>query len=126
MGMISVKHKGNFNKAEKFFNRVLRKDYLNILDQYGRRGVEILREATPKDTGETAASWNYEISEGNGLVTIAWTNSKQVNGECIVFLIVYGHGMQNGGYVEGNQFVNPAIRPVLREMSKKAWREVTK
>ena len=124
--MIKVKHRGNFNKVEKFFNRMLRRDYLNVLNAYGQRGVELLRAATPEDTGETAAAWDYIIEEEDGIIRIAWTNSKQVDGECLVFLLIYGHGTQNGGYVEGIKFVDPAIRPVLREMARKAWREVTK
>lgn len=126
MGAIKIKHRGDFSKTEQFFNRVLRKNYLNILARYGRLGVDILKQATPKDTGETAESWNYLIEENDGIVTLSWTNSKQVDGECIVFLLIYGHGTQNGGYVEGEQFVDPAIRPIFRELSQKVWREVTK
>lgn len=126
MGLIKVKHKGNFNHTERFFNRVLRRNYLNILARYGAEGVEILKEATPVESGETRDSWNFEIEEGNGTVTIAWTNNNENEGLNVALLIIYGHGLHNGGYVEGNDFANPAIRPLMEELANKAWREVTK
>ena len=124
--MIKVVHRGNFRKSERFFKRMLRRNYRNILENYGENGVQLLRDATPIDSGETANSWAYHIEEENGIIRIVWTNSNVVDGECIVLLLIYGHGLQNGGYVEGNNFVDPAIRPVMRSMARRAWREVTK
>lgn len=126
MGMIKVKHKGNFSRTEQFFNRALRRDYLNILSRYGQEGVRILSEATPSDSGETANSWNYEIETNGGRVALAFTNSHENQGINVVRLIVWGHGLWNGGYVQGNDFVNPAIQPLLSELANQAWREVTK
>ena len=124
MGYIKVRHKGNFNKAERFFNRVLRKNYLNILDKYGQIGVEALRQATPSDSGTTADSWSYGITEGNGKVTLYWSNSNVKDGVCIAVLLLYGHAMPNGSYVEGIDFVNPTMRPIFLDIANQSWKEV--
>lgn len=126
MGLITFKHKGSFSKTEQFFNRVLRKDYRNILAKYGELGVEILREATPVQSGATRDAWGFEIEDDGGMVTLAWTNSNENEGVNIALLIIYGHGLENGGYVEGDNFVEPVIRPLLQELANKAWKEVTK
>ena len=126
MAIITVKHKGSFKKTESFFNRVLQKDYMKTLRKYGELGVDLLREATPEDSGLTAESWDYLIEEGNGQVSIVWTNNHENDGVNIAILIIYGHGLNNGGYVQGNDFVTPAIRSLMREMVNQVWREVTK
>ena len=126
MAIIKVKHKGNFNKTEKFFNRVLKRGYLNILGNYGEMGVAALRNATPSESGKTADSWGFGIEEGNGTVTLYWSNSNENNGVNIAILLVYGHGLQNGGYVQGIDFVNPAMRPIFEKIANECWKEVTK
>lgn len=127
MGIIKVRHKGSFRKTEKFFNRVLRRDYLNILSKYGDKGVAILENATPRVTGKTAESWNYVIEKKKNVVTLAFTNSNEAeNNANVVILLMYGHGLNNGSYVEGNDFVHPAILPLFRELGNEAWEEVTK
>lgn len=123
--MIKVTHKGNFNNFERFVNRALRRDYLNIISEYCDRGIEALREATPVESGETAESWNYEIVSGNGITTVYFTNSHENKGVNVAILLIYGHGTRNGGYVQGNDFVTPALEPVFRELADKMWREVT-
>lgn len=120
------KHKGNFNNAERFFNRILRRDYLNILEHYGQEGVNVLKAATPVDSGETAESWGFEIEEHRGVVTIAWTNHNENDGVNIALMIIYGHGLQNGAYIDGIDFVNPVMRPLMRDLAKRAWKGVTK
>ena len=123
--MIKVKHHGGFKKTERFFNKMIRRDYLNVMEKYAELGLAILKEMTPKDTGETAASWNYIIEEKEkGQVTIAFTNSNSNAGVSVVLLLMYGHGTQDGGYVEGEDFVHPAIRPVFHELVNKIWKEV--
>lgn len=123
--MIKVKHHGSFNKTERFFNKVIRKDYLNVMEKYAELGLSILRELTPKDTGKTAESWNYIIEEPErGKVTIAFTNSNENDGANIVLMLIYGHGTRDGGYVQGEDFVHPAIRPVFHELVDKIWKEV--
>ena len=126
MGLIKIKHKGNFNNAERFFNRVLKREYLNILDNYGKMGVDALRQATPSISGKTADSWNYGIEEGNGTVTLYWTNSNENQGVNIAILLIYGHGLQNGSYVQGIDFVNPAMRPIFEKIADESWKEVTR
>lgn len=126
MGLIKIKHKGNFNNAERFFNRVLKREYLNILEKYGQMGVEALRSATPSESGKTADSWEFGIEEGNGTVTLYWTNSNENQGVNIAVLLIYGHGLQNGGYVQGIDFVNPAMRPIFEKIADESWKEVTR
>lgn len=123
--MIRVKHHGNFNNIERFFNRVLKRDYRNIIADYAQIGLQALREATPVDTGKTADSWDYTIEDGDGITTLTYTNSCVENGACVAILLIYGHGTRNGGYVEGNDFVTPALEPVFRDLADTMWREVT-
>ena len=126
MGFIKVKHKGNFNKTERFFNRVLKKNYRNILAKYGQMGVDVLSAATPSESGKTASSWNYGISEEKGKVTLYWTNSNQEQGVCIAVLLIYGHALPNGAFVEGNDFVTPAMKPIFRQIANESWKEVVR
>lgn len=126
MSVITFKHKGNFRKTEQLFNKGLRKDYLKILDTYGQRGVEVLRAATPTDSGKTADSWSYGIEQGDGMVTLYWSNSNVHEGANIAVLLIYGHGLNNGGYVEGHDFVSRVIRPIFKEIADESWREVTR
>lgn len=126
MALIKIKHKGNFNKAERFFNRVLKRDYLNILEHYGQMGVQALRSATPSESGKTADSWDFGIEEGKGTVTLYWTNSNENKGVNIAILLIYGHGLQNGSYVQGVDFVNPAMRPIFEKIADESWKEVTR
>lgn len=124
--LIRIKHKGNFNKTEQFFNRVLRRDYLNVLARYGEAGVQMLSLATPVDSGATAQSWEYGIENMDGKTTIYWTNSHENEGVSIAILLIYGHGTQNGSFVQGINFVDPAIRPVFEQMANEVWKEVTR
>lgn len=126
MGLISFKHKGSFNNTERFFNRVLKRDWAQILERYGIEGVTLLRDATPTESGETKDSWDFEIEKSNGQITLAWTNHHENQGVNIAILIIYGHGLKNGGYVEGNDFVHPTIAPLMQELADRAWKEVTK
>lgn len=125
--MINIKVKGDFKNAEKFFSRSKNSEFFKHLDEYGRKGVEALRIATPKDTGVTADSWEYEINTKHGEIQIAWTNSnKTKTGIPIVVLVQYGHGTGNGGYVVGRDFINPAIQPVFDAIAEDVWKEVSK
>ena len=124
--MISVKHKGNFLRTESFMNRALKREYLAILDRYGRMGVEALQANTPEDSGKTADSWDYGIESETGKTTLYWTNSNENDGVNIAVLLIYGHGLQNGGYVQGINFVDPALEPVFRQIAEKAWKEVVR
>lgn len=124
---ISFKHKGDFSKTKAFFNRVLNKDYLNILSGYGKEGVQALAAVTPKRTGLTAASWTYEIIEKpNGEITISFLNTNIQNGENIAIILDTGHGTRRGGWVRGRHYIDPAIQPIFDRMAEAAWKEVTR
>ncbi len=125
--MIEIRQKGDFSKLNSFFERCKEIFKHGELDKYGRAGVEALESATPRDTGKTAASWSYEISHKNGSTTITFKNSNTTDyGVPIAILIQYGHGTRNGGFVEGIDYINSALKPVFEEMANDAWKEVTR
>lgn len=101
------------------------KKYLDNLDEYGRRGVELLSLSTPVDTGKTAASWTYKVKVNEKSVSIRWINTNMNKGENIAVLIQFGHGTTNGGFVKGRDFINPALRQLFDEIVKDVWKEVT-
>lgn len=122
--MIRILHRGDFAKTEKFLKKSLGRNYLDVLEKYAQRGVELLAAATPVDTGLTSLSWEYEIIQNADGISIVWNNTninKYVN---IALILQYGHGTRNGGYVRGRDYINPAIQPIFDEMADAAWREV--
>lgn len=125
--MISVKHKGNFNNLEKFLKKNQKIDIDKYLEMFGQKGVDALSAATPKRTGLTSESWGYEITKDKGQITITWTNDNIVNDWYNVALMIqYGHGTRSGVYVEGIDYINPAIRSIFDEMAEEIWKEVTR
>ena len=124
--MISFRQKGDFSKLTRFLERAKEAVRLGDLDKYGREGVAALASATPIDSGETAKSWYYEITNKNGTATITFCNSNIQNGVPIAIILQYGHGTRNGGWVEGRDYINPAIQPIFDKIIEDAWREVTK
>ena len=124
--MITFRQKGDFSKLTRFLERVKEAVHLGDLDKYGRQGVAALSSATPVDSGLTAESWYYEIENKNGSATITFNNSNIQNGVPIAIILQYGHGTRNGGWVEGRDYINPAIQPIFDEIANEAWREVTK
>ena len=122
--IISVTQKGNFKKTDRFLSGLIGLHYRRKLDHYGKRGVEALKSATPKDSGETAEAWSYEIVEQPGRTAIYWRNSHVVNGTNIAVILQYGHATRNGGFVEGIDYINPAILPIFEDMAKEVWKEV--
>ena len=124
--MISFRQKGDFSKLTRFLERAKESVKIGDLDKYGREGVAALSSATPIDSGKTANSWSYEITNKDGSVTITFNNSNIQNGVPIAIILQYGHGTRNGGWVQGRNYINPAIQPVFDEIVDKAWREVTK
>lgn len=124
MGLISFRHRGNFKKTKRFFKRTSDRDYLSILDIYGRMGVEALSSSTPIDSGKTAESWSYEIEKTGDKTTIYWINTNTNQGVNIAVILQYGHGTGTGGYVQGRDYINPAMRPVFDMIADQAWREV--
>ena len=124
--MITFRQKGDFSKLTRYLERVKEVAKLGDLDKYGRAGVAALASATPVDTGLTASSWYYEISNKNGSAMISFHNSNIQNGVPIAIILQYGHGTRNGGWVEGRDYINPAIRPIFDRIADDAWKEVTK
>lgn len=124
--MISFKQKGDFSKLTGFLERVKEAVKLGDLNRYGREGVELLASATPKESGLTANSWYYEITHENGSSSISFHNSNINKGVPIAIILQYGHGTRNGGWVEGIDYINPAIQPLFKKIAQDAWKEVTK
>lgn len=123
--MISFKNTGDFSKTIKFLSKAANGTMLSGLDRFGVEGVNALSKSTPVDTGQTASSWTYEISNSKGQTTISWKNSNVVNGVPIAIILQYGHGTGNGGWVEGRDYINPAMRPIFDKIADQAWKEVT-
>ena len=116
---------GGFTKTERFLNRMKRREYLNVFDEFGREGVQALRNATPVESGLTAESWDYEIKRTRDYIEIIWTNSNINDGVPIAIILQYGHGTGTGGYVQGRDYINPAIQPIFDKIAEKAWKVVT-
>lgn len=124
--MITIRHKGDFSKLDRYFERIKEAAKLGVLDKYGREGVAALASATPVDSGLTASSWYYEIERSNGRVSITFNNSNVNNGVPIAIILQLGHGTGTGGWVQGRDYINPAIQPVFDRIADDAWKEVTK
>ena len=124
--MISFRQKGDFSKFTRYLERAKEVARLSILDKYGREGVAALASATPVDSGLTADSWRYEITNKQGSAKITFYNTNIQNGVPIAIILQYGHGTRNGGWVQGRDYINPAIQPIFDKIVNEAWREVTK
>ena len=122
--MLRIKQTGDFSKTTKFLNKILKRDYIAVLKKYADQGLIALQNATPVDTGKTASSWGYEISQSNGKYTITWTNSNIAGYVPVAIIIQYGHATKNGGFVQGIDYINPAMKPIFDKMAKDAWKEV--
>lgn len=124
--MISFRQKGDFSKLTRYFERLKEAVKLGDLDKYGREGVVALSSATPVDTGLTSKSWKYEITNKDGSARIGFYNTNIQNGVPIAIILQYGHGTRNGGWVQGRDYINPAIQPIFDRIANDAWKEVTK
>lgn len=124
--MISFKQQGDFSKITRYLERVKEAIHLGLLDKYGREGVAALSSATPIDSGKTASSWYYDIENKRGSASIIFKNSNINQNVPIAIILQYGHGTGTGGWVQGRDYINPAIRPVFDKLVDEAWREVTK
>lgn len=130
--MIKIIHKGDFKNLEKFFRRnqkglTRNERFMNGLRKFGQKGVDALREATPKDTGLTADSWGYIIYKNmqTGVISLEWYNTNENKGAHIALLIQYGHATSSGYWIEGIDYINPALKPLFDEIADEAWAEVT-
>lgn len=124
--MITFRQKGDFSKLSRYLERVKEAVRLGYLDKFGREGVAALSSATPVESGLTASSWYYEIENSKGSVSISFHNSNINKGVPIAIILQYGHGTGTGGWVEGRDYINPAIQPIFDKIADEAWREVTK
>lgn len=125
MEIISFRHKGDFSKLSQYLEKVKSVIRMDIFNKYGKKGVDALSAATPVDSGKTASSWHYKIEESAGATVISFHNSNINKGVPIALLIQYGHGTRNGGYVQGRDYINPALRPIFDQLADSAWKEVT-
>lgn len=124
--MIEITQKGNFDHTERYLNR-LKSDQLSaVLNRYGSLGVAALSNATPRESGRTAGSWYYTVVSRTGYYSIRWHNSHVEDGVPIAIILQYGHGTRTGGYVEGRDYIMPAMRSIFEQMAAEAWKEVTK
>lgn len=122
--MIRFRQRGDFSKTTNFLQRNRIDRIRKTLDKYGRIGVEALSKATPVDTGKTAASWEYRVNVTDRVAEVYWTNTNRNKGVPIAVVIQYGHAMPNGGYVQGVDYINPAMKPIFDEIREKVWKEV--
>lgn len=123
--MITFRQKGNFSKFNRYLERLKEAVKLGDLNKYGRQGVQALSSATPIESGETANSWYYKINRTKESVAITFHNSNIQNGVPIAIILQYGHSTGTGGYVEGRDYINPAIQPIFDRIAEDAWKEVT-
>lgn len=123
--MLKIAVSGNFNNVEKFLERVRKGEQFSVLDQYGRQGVEALARATPVDSGLTASSWTYEVKMTKGRPSITWKNTHVVSGVPVAILLQYGHATGTGGWVQGRDYINPAIQPIFDQIAADVWKQVT-
>lgn len=125
--MLSYDSTGSFKNTEAFLNRMSKLDVKTMLERYGQAGVDALSQVTPRDSGETATSWRYEVKKSVGRWSINWYNThRDGNGPPVAILIQYGHATRNGGYVQGRDFINPVIKPIFDQIATEAWKEVTR
>lgn len=122
--MITIESSGSFKNTEDFLTKMSKGNILKTLQQYGQQGVDALSNATPVDSGVTAASWNFTVESSRGSYSITWTNSHVVAGAPVAIMLQYGHGTGTGGWVQGRDYINPAIKPVFDRISEGVWKAV--
>lgn len=125
MSMITFTTTGDLKRTRKFLDSMSKAEFLNVASKFAREGVEALASATPIDSGLTASSWGYRIKRGRSSFSIEWTNSHVDSGVPIAIILQYGHGTGTGGYVQGRDYINPAIKPVFDRIAENVWKAVT-
>lgn len=123
--MIRFVHKGDFKKTERFLRHAASGNFYGSLPELAQKGVDALASATPTDTGLTASKWSYRIERNGASARISWLNENVNNGVNVAIILQYGHGTGTGGYVEGRDYINPAIQPIFDEIAEGVWKEVT-
>ena len=125
MPSMTYTYSGDLKGTRGFLNRLKQDRFVDRLDKYGQMGVKALRDATPRDTGKTANSWDYVIEQTKDSVTITWTNSNENRSIPIALLIQYGHATRNGGWISGIDYINPALKTIFEQIATSAWKEVS-
>lgn len=125
MALVVMKQSGSLKNFEGFLYKNRKKRLYQLLNEYGKQGVELLRDATPVDTGKTATGWDYEIEVSSQGVSLYWVNNNVNEGVPIAILIQYGHATRSGSYVQGIDYINPVLRPLFESMATKLWKEVS-
>lgn len=125
MALVVMKQSGSLKNFEGFLYKNRKRRLYQLLNEYGKQGVELLRDATPVDTGKTAIGWDYEIEVSSQGVSLYWVNNNVNEGVPIAILIQYGHATRSGSYVQGVDYINPALRPLFESMATKLWKEVS-
>lgn len=128
--MIEFSSKGDWRKTEKFLTTlggVNNSAIIRTLSVYGQQGVAALAAATPTGNGDgtTAASWTFKVKVSRGVYSITWSNTNDAGGVPVAILLQYGHGTGTGGYVQGIDYINPAMRPIFDKIAEEVWRVVT-
>lgn len=123
--MITFKQKGNFDKTEKLLKKSIGADYMDVFHEYGQYGVQALAAASPVVTGRLASSWRYEIEKDNDYISLVFHNDDIEGGKNIAIMVQYGHATKNGYYIQGRDYINPAIKPIFDDLAEKCWKEVT-
>lgn len=124
--MITLSASGDWSRTFRFFEFVVTNKFLRSLDQYGQRGVDALSSATPIESGETASSWGYAVHRSKNRISLDFTNDHIVDGCPIAIVLQYGHATKNGSWVEGRDYINPAIQPIFDDIANTAWKELTR
>lgn len=122
----SVAQSGDWTKTLDFLERNSKADWVKKLDSLAAQGVSALAAATPRESGETASAWSYTIRVGSSYIFVDWHNSNENQGIPIAILLQYGHGTGTGGYVQGVDYINPAVQPIIDQMVEVVWREITR
>jgi hypothetical protein len=125
VGVISITSKGDLEQTEAFLRRVSKVDIRSILEAAGQQGVKALASATPRDSGLAADSWDYKVSGGRGRARITWINTDVENGFPVAIMLQYGYGTGTGGYVQGKDYINPAMRPIFDQLAERVWKAVS-
>lgn len=122
--MIIITTTGNFGKTSSYLGRLRHKSFLKRIAAQAQIGVDALAQYTPKDSGLTANSWYTEIEESENNITVYWKNSNIHNGFPVAIGLQYGHGTGTGGYVQGQDYINPALKPIFDEIALAIREEV--
>lgn len=122
---ISFQSRGDFKRTGNFLERLLKRDIYKALDKYGREGVAALSSATPTESGLAASSWDYEVEVSGKTASITWTNHNIENGFTVAVMLQYGYATGTGGYVQGRDYINPALKPIFDRIAEDVWKEVT-